>query len=193
MVYMKFFNTLPQWCYYVIGVVTVAVFACVLWVTGQPLICECGYVQVWHSGLGSQSSQHFLDWYAFSHVIHGFLFYGLISWFAPSMPRTARIVVAIIPEVVWELIENSPWIIEYYRTQTAAAQYPGDSVVNSVMDVVAMIAGAVYARYFPIWSTIALVILLELAALWAVRDNLTLNVLMFVHPFEAIKEWQTGR
>lgn len=183
----------PWYVYYLVSAVLLGAFVLALWFMGQPLICECGYVQIWHSGVGEQSSKHLFDWYSLSHVIHGFIFYGLISWLFPSWPRIARITVAIIPEVAWELIENSPWVIEYYRTQTAAAQYAGDSVVNSLMDVVSMIAGAIYARYFPVWSTIALVILLELAALWAVRDNLTLNVLMFIHPFEAIREWQSGR
>jgi hypothetical protein len=177
----------------VIVVGVLAVFALALYLMGQPVMCPCGYVQLWHSGTGEYSSMHLLDWYTWSHVIHGFIFYGLLSWLFPSWPRIARITVAIVPEVAWELVENSPWVIEYYRTQTAAAQYLGDSVINSVMDVVAMIAGAVYARYFPVWSTIALIILLELAALWAVRDNLTLNILMFIHPLEAIKEWQMAR
>jgi hypothetical protein len=153
---------LPTQIYLVIVVGVLAVFALALFLMGQPVMCPCGYVQLWHSGTGEYSSMHLLDWYTWSHVIHGFIFYGLLSWLFPSWPRIARITVAIVPEVAWELVENSPWVIEYYRTQTAAAQYLGDSVINSVMDVVAMIAGAVYARFRsgPLW---------RLRSFWSLR------------------------
>lgn len=162
------------------------------WATGRNAVCACGYVELWHPRLDSGNSQHIADWYTLSHIIHGFLFYGLGWAILRSRPPGERLVFAVAIEAAWEMLENSPIIINRYREATIALGYSGDSIVNSVADVAWMALGFAFARRVPWWVTVGVAVTFELIALAAIRDNLTLNVLMLVSPVEAIKAWQSA-
>lgn len=161
---------------------------------GRPLICTCGTVKLWEGAVNSAgNSQHLADWYSFSHIIHGFLFYALLWAIARKKLRPdARLALAVMAEAGWELLENSPLIIDRYRTATIALGYTGDSVLNSLSDIGMMALGFLFAMRAPIRVTIALALGFELFTLWAIRDNLTLNVLMLTFPVEAIRQWQAS-
>ncbi len=171
----------------------VALAAVALSAMGRPPICTCGEVKLWVGAVHSaDNSQHLADWYTPSHIIHGFLFYGLGWLVLRRNPPGDRLVMAVAIEAAWELIENSDAMISRYREATTALGYTGDSILNSVMDIGWMLAGFYLARRLPVWATAELAAGLELLALWAIRDNLTLNVLMLAWPIEAIKVWQAG-
>lgn len=165
----------------------------ILYSMGRLPICECGYVKLFEPGVNtSGNSQHLSDWYTPSHIIHGFLFYGLGWLLLRRAPLSARLSLAVLIEAAWEIAENSPMVIDRYRTATMALGYSGDSILNSGMDTVFMALGFLFAARMPVWVTVALAIAFELLTLVIIRDNLTLNVLMLVWPVEAIKVWQGG-
>ena len=160
---------------------------------GRIPICECGYVRLFEPGVNTAgNSQHISDWYTPSHIIHGFLFYWLAIVVLPRASFGARLTLAVVVEAAWELLENSPIIIDRYRTATMAIGYQGDSILNSAMDTVAMMLGFLFAARAPVWLTVALAIGFEVATAVVIRDNLTLNVLMLVWPVEAVKAWQAA-
>jgi hypothetical protein len=178
--------------HWLIVLAILAVTAAVEIAMGRNAICTCGYVDLWHPRLDAGNSQHLADWYTLSHIIHGFLFYALAWAVLRSRPPGERLILAVAIEAAWEMLENSPIIIDRYREATIALGYTGDSVINSVADVAWMALGFAFARRAPIWVTAMLGIAFELVALWAIRDNLTLNVVMLVWPIDAIKAWQGG-
>jgi hypothetical protein len=158
---------------------------------GRIAICECGYVKLFEPGVNSPgNSQHLADWYTPSHIIHGFLFYGLAFLLFRRAPLAARLSFAVLIEAAWEIAENSPVIIDRYRTATMALGYSGDSILNSAMDTVFMALGFLFAARMPVWVTVAVSIVFELFTGWLIRDNLTLNVIMLIRPIEAIRAWQ---
>ncbi|RTL63995.1 MAG: DUF2585 family protein [Hyphomicrobiales bacterium] len=166
----------------------------VVFAMGHPLICKCGYVKLWHGGRGdSEMSQHIADWYTYSHVLHGVIFYWLISWIAAGrLSVAARLLIAVFIEAGWEVFENTPFIINRYRSVTISRNYFGDSVINSTFDIVAMMLGFLLASRLATWIMVALIIAVEVGLLFLIRDNLILNIIMLVHPIDAIRVWQAG-
>ena len=132
------------------------------------------------------------DWYSASHIVHGFLFYAALWLVARKWPVERRFVAAVTIEAAWEIVENTPLIINRYREATAALGYSGDSVLNSVSDITMMGLGYLLARKLPVWVSVTVVLVLELIPLFAIRDNLTLNVWMLLAPNDAIRGWQTA-
>ena len=155
--------------------------------------CSCDYLLLWSGNpWSSDNSQHLLDPYSFTHVLHGFLFCGLIALIAPRLRRAWQLWLAISLEAVWEVVENSRFVIDRYREETAALGYQGDTIVNSLADILLCGVGFVLARRLGFRRTAALFVLTEAAlAIW-IRDNLSLNVLMLIYPMEAVKEWQAA-
>jgi hypothetical protein len=179
--------------YWLLAFAIVAAMAAILLWMGRSPICACGTVKLWVNVVnGPDNSQHLADWYTPSHIIHGFLFY-LAGWLLlrRRLPGE-RLLAAVLVESAWEILENSSVIIARYRDATIALGYTGDSVINSAADVLWMILGFGMARRLPVWMSVAVVLILELAALLAIRDNLTLNVWMLLAPSETIRSWQAG-
>jgi len=184
--------TQRKWWVWAITVVAIMTAAASIEVAmGRVVICRCGYVKFWHGLVNSsENSQHVTDWYTFSHVVHGILFYGLLWLVARRLPPGARFVIAVLLEASWEVLENTPLVINRYRAATISLDYYGDSVINSMSDIVAMIVGFAIARKAPVWAAVAIVVALETMMAVMIRDNLTLNILMLIHPIEAIRRWQ---
>jgi hypothetical protein len=181
------------WLYGIAAIFIVGAAASIELAMGRVPICRCRYVKLWHGVVNSsENSQHLTDWYTFSHIIHGIGFYSLLWLVARRLPIGVRFVLAVLLEATWEVFENTPFVINRYRAATISLDYYGDSIINSMSDIASMMLGFWIARRAQRWLSVGLVIVLEVMVALIIRDNLTLNILMLIHPFEAIKRWQLG-
>lgn len=186
-------NRIPVWGYAIAAAVLVAVQVLVLHAMGQPFLAASGKILPWVGNpFSPDNSQQLSDWYTFSHIIHGFLFYWLTKLVAPRLPLAARLLIAMGLEIGWEIAENTPMVIEAYRKQALAVGYAGDSILNSVLDTAMMSLGFFFTWKVKARYVAALAIAMELFCAWQIRDNLTLNILGFVAPTKTINDWQAG-
>jgi hypothetical protein len=174
-----------------IAALIVVVAAAIELAMGRVPWCTCGYIKLWEGVVKSSgNSQHLTDWYTPSHMIHGILFYLVLWLVARRVPTEWRFLLAVLVEASWEVFENTPFTINRYRAATISLDYYGDSAINSVSDTLAMMIGFLIAHRAPVWASLAFVIVMELLVGTVIRDNLTLNILMLIHPFDVIKRWQ---
>ena len=175
----------------------VAMAVAILFAMNRPPICTCGYVELWHGTVQSSgNSQHITDWYSPSHFTHGLIMY-FVAWLLwrkwklfGGGPARWALPIAVVVEAAWEVVENSPMIIDRYRAVTISWGYSGDSIINSASDCGWMIVGFLAASRLPAWASVLLAVFFEILTLWTIRDNLTLNVIMLFWPVEAIRQWQ---
>lgn len=178
---------------YRVAVLIVAVQALALYLLGQPPICTCGTIKLWEGVvLSPGNSQHLTDWYTFSHIIHGIIFFYALRYLFPRLSLAWRFTLAVGIEAAWEIAENTPMVIDAYRQQALAQGYTGDSIINSISDTIAMMFGFFMAYKWSPWLVVGLALALELFTGYMIRDNLTLNILGFVHQFDFITAWQSG-
>jgi hypothetical protein len=175
------------------AVLILAAAAGILLAMGRHPICTCGQIDLWVGERDSpKTSQMLADWYSLSHIVHGLLFFAALWLVARRWPVQWRFLAALLVEAAWEITENTPFVIDRYRTATTALGYSGDSVINSVSDILMMCLGFLAARKLPVWGSIALLLVLEVVPLFVIRDNLTLNVWMLLAPSDAVRAWQSG-
>ena len=176
------------------GFVTIiGLTACIELRMGRSLLGPDGKFGWWEGNIwNNENSQRVADAYSFSHVIHGILLYAFFWLVARKAPLLYRFLAAVLLEALWEVLENSPLIINRYREATISLGYAGDSVLNSCSDILMMALGFLFAFHASVWTSIAAVLVMELGCFLWVRDNLTLNVIMLIHPIAAIKAWQAA-
>ena len=193
-----FFNsvisgTAPFRTYVLVGFSVMALTAVMLFAMGREPICKCGEVWLWSGDVVSaNNSQHLLDPYSFTHVEHGFGFYALLKFAAGGMPLPLRALFAIALESGWEVLENTDLVINKYREDTISLGYFGDSIVNSLSDILMNVIGFVLTARLRARSTVFIFLAIESFLLFWIRDNLILNVVMLIYPLSAIKAWQLG-
>jgi hypothetical protein len=179
----------PAWPYGVLAAVAVAFQALAEHLMGRLTICSCGYVKLWEGDPnGPGTSQHLTDWYTFSHLLHGFLFYFLLWLLGRRWPVGQRFLLAVLLEVGWEVLENSDLIIMRYRANTISLTYYGDTIVNSVSDTITAAIGYALAAWLRPATTLTVALVIDIA----IRDNLTLNIIMLIHRAPWIEAWQTA-
>ena len=179
----------------IVSLLIVVLAAVVLLGMGRIPFCKCGIISLWSSDVtSSQQSQQFADPYTFTHVLHGIAFYFLI-WliFGRKLTLGQRLILAVAVEGGWEILENTEFILNRYRAATISYDYWGDSVFNSVGDILAMMVGFWLAAKLPWWGSVIAFILIDSLLLFFIRDSLIVNIIMLIRPIEAIKDWQTGK
>jgi hypothetical protein len=160
---------------------------------GRTWWCSCGELALWSGEIQSlHNSQHVFDPYTFTHLLHGVGFYGLFWLLRERVSPGNRYLLAASVESLWEVIENTSLVIERYRATTISLGYYGDSIVNSLADIIACMAGYGIAWWAPVWLSIAGFVGTEVFLLWWIRDSLLLNILNLICPIEAVKTWQAG-
>lgn len=158
---------------------------------GRMFLCACGHLAVWVSDwCSSNTSQQLLDPYSFTHVLHGFLFFWLITLLFKRMPRAWQFLLAMMLESAWEVFENTSFVINKYRNETAALGYQGDTIVNSLGDLACALLGFLIARKLGVPRSLIVFLLIEVVLTLWIHDSLLLQILMLVRPIEAIKVWQ---
>jgi hypothetical protein len=176
-----------------VAAAVVAAQAALLYGMGRTPICTCGVVKLWHGNvMSAENSQHIADWYTFSHVTHGFLFYFLAWLLLRRFSIAWKLAAAVALEAGWEIVENTDFVINRYRETTISLNYYGDSIINSVFDTLWMVLGFLLAWRLPVLVTVALALAMEAGLAYVIRDNLTLNIIMLLYPFESIKAWQSA-
>jgi hypothetical protein len=176
----------------VIAAVTIAT-ALQLARQGRAWFCACGRVLLWTGEAWSENtSQHLLDPYSFTHMLHGFVFCGLLAWGASRVSWSWRLSLAVAAEALWEILENTEFVVRRYRENTMALGYQGDTVFNSLGDILACALGFLLARRLGWRRALAIFALTEIVLLFWIRDSLLLSVLMLIHPVDALKAWQAG-
>ncbi len=167
--------------------------AVVLRSLGRVWWCRCGQPDLWSWHVWSvHNSQHLIDPYTFTHVLHGLLFCALLYLLLDRRFGVIRLSLGLAVEAVWEILENTNWVIERYREATISLDYFGDSIVNSLADVLACALGYALAVWLPSRLSLAGFVATEIILLTWIRDSLFLNILMLIWPIEAIKIWQMG-
>ncbi len=155
--------------------------------------CSCGYVLLWSGNIWSaDNSQHLFDPYSFTHLLHGFVFCGLLAWSVPRLSSGWRLWLAVFFEALWEVIENTEFIIGRYREATAALGYQGDTIINSLADVVCCAVGFIIAARLGLRRSLVVFATTELVLLLWIRDSLVLNIVMLLFPIDWIRAWQMG-
>jgi hypothetical protein len=155
--------------------------------------CACGFVALWAGNVNSpETSQQLFDPYSFTHVLHGFIFFGAVHLLWPHLSEAWKMVTALSVEALWEVIENMPFIIERYRSETVSIGYTGDTIVNSFGDIASCALGAVVARRLGVVKTLVLAVVIETVLLLTIRDSLLLNIIMLLYPLDALRVWQAG-
>lgn len=194
---LRWHQRIPLRHYVLLALAVVLAVGVVEHVMGRLLLPKHLPVRFWVSEVdSSDNSQHLFDWYSFSHLIHGFIFYFLFFYLLGrwrQWPLGLVLLACVTLESAWEVLENSPFIINRYRSETASLDYTGDTILNSTSDILCCLLGFALARRLPVWASIVLILILEIGCAILIRDNLTLNVLMLLHPSEAIKHWQQAR
>ncbi len=177
----------------IIIVAVLAATALILHAEGRLWLCSCGYFLLWMGNAwSSETSQHFSDPYSFTHMLHGFIFCWLLWLALLRWPLRWRLCLAISAEALWEVIENSSFVIERYRAATAALGYQGDTVVNSFGDILFCAAGFLLAEKLGFRRSLLVFFLTEAVLLILIRDSLLLNIVMLLYPLDSIKAWQAG-
>src|SRR5689334_16893962 len=170
--------------------------ALLLWLEGRFVFCTCDVLRLWsRDTCSSTNSQHPFDPYSFTHILHGFLFFWLGALIARGIKTrqlapARQLWLALTLEAAWEVFENTPFVIDRYRAETAALGYSGDTIVNSFGDVTCAVAGFLVARKLGVKRAVIVFLVLELILILWIHDSLLLQLLMLIHPVEAIKQWQ---
>ena len=168
--------------------------ALALWALGRLTACACGEFRIWVGDTcSSENSQQLFDPYSLTHILHGFLLFWIISLLFKNLSPAWQLTLATILEAVWEVVENTNFVINRYREQTAALGYTGDTVVNSLGDLFCAFGGVLIARKLGLFRSLILFLLLEVVLLLWIRDSLLLQILMLIYPVNALKVWQMCR
>jgi hypothetical protein len=172
------------------SVVVLAMIA-LLRLEGRSFICTCGHFAVWVSDwCSSNTSQQLLDPYSLTHILHGFLFFWLMLLLFRRLSGAWQFWLALLLESAWEVFENTSFVINKYRTETAALGYTGDTIVNSLGDLACALVGFLVARKLGFWRSVIVFLLVEVVLTVWIHDSLLLQILMLVRPVAAIKSWQ---
>lgn len=172
---------------------SIAVAVVVLFWQGRVFWCQIGDYSPWSWNIWSpHTSQHLIDPYSFTHLLHGVLAFWLVRLVFKKMPLGWCLLIVVMIESGWEILENSTYIIQRYRESTISLDYFGDSIINSIADILSCATGFLIAYKLRFWKSLALFLLIEIILFVTIRDNLTINIIMLIYPVEAIKTWQIG-